>query len=145
MNLTEFLLKENVNIIDKLGERSSKQIEIPRLSELFNTKFEFTIKNLTTKEMEDARKESSQMVSGKKGITIDMDTAKYNLALVRLGTFSEDGKRFFSNEDLLKKFKAATPDDFIRKLLRSGEIDKLSGEISELSGYDDNAIKPVKV
>jgi hypothetical protein len=44
----------------------------------------------------------------------------------------------------MSKFKVSNPKDLARKILLSGEIAKLYGEISELSGFGDDAIKEVK-
>ena len=45
---------------------------------------------------------------------------------------------------MLSKFKVSTPKDLVRAILLSGEIAKIYGEISELAGFGDNAVKEVK-
>lgn len=40
--------------------------------------------------------------------------------------------------------KVSTPKDLVRAILLSGEIAKIYGEISELAGFGDNAVKEVK-
>lgn len=42
----------------------------------------------------------------------------------------------FKNNDVLKHFNAETPKDLVKKLLLSGEMDDLKGEIDKLGGYD---------
>ncbi len=137
MKLTELLLKSDISVLDKKVER---KVEISRLSKLYGAKFEFIIKNLTTSEMDSAKKESNKMISDKKGVSVELDSAKYNLAIVRMGTHTEDNQLFFANEELINKFRVFTPDDLIKKLLLPGEIDKLSLEIVEISGYSENAL-----
>ena len=136
MKLTEFLIKSDVSILDNKAEQV---IELPRLSKLFKTKFEVTIKNLTNREMDTARKEASK--PAKKGTNIELDTDIYNAAVVRFGTYDEDGNRFFTNQELMDKFKVFTPDDLIKKLLYPGEIAYLSAEIADVSGYNVDSVK----
>ena len=54
------------------------------------------------------------------------------------------GAPMFKNKELMSKFKVSTPKDLVRAILLSGEIAKIYGEISELAGFGDNAVKEVK-
>ncbi|CZT61250.1 Phage XkdN-like protein [Clostridioides difficile] len=41
-----------------------------------------------------------------------------------------------SNMELVKKFSAITPKELVKKLLLSGEIDKLYEEVNKVNGID---------
>ena len=44
----------------------------------------------------------------------------------------------------MAKFKATTPKELVRKLLLSGEIANIYGEIASLSGFGEGSVKEVK-
>lgn len=60
------------------------------------------------------------------------------------GVVDATGAPMFKNKELMSKFKVSTPKDLVRAILLSGEIAKIYGEISELAGFGDNAVKEVK-
>lgn len=139
--------KEAVNILDLLlgsdiGEIKlpTKEVEITRLSAVYGSPFVLKVKALTPERFEEIQDMSVKV----KGKDADIDITLLQLFSVIEGVVDDTGAPMFKNKELMKKFKASTPKELIRKLLLSGEIAKLYGEISDLSGFGDDAIKEVK-
>lgn len=139
--------KEAVNILDLLlgsdiGEIKlpTKTVEITRLSEVYGSPFILKVKALTPEKFEEIQDMSVKV----KGKDADIDITLLQLFSVIEGVVDDTGAPMFKNKELMKKFKASTPKELVRKLLLSGEIAKIYGEISDLSGFGDDAIKEVK-
>ena len=135
--------KEAVNILDLLlgsdvGEIKlpTKEVEITRLSQVYGAPFILTIKAITP-----AKFEEIQDIKGKDA---DIDITQLQLFTVIEGVVDATGAPMFKNKELMSKFKVSTPKDLVRAILLSGEIAKIYGEISELAGFGDNAVKEVK-
>ena len=79
-----------------------------------------------------------------KGKDADIDITQLQLFTVIEGVVDPTGAPMFKNKELISKFKVSTPKDLVRAILLSGEIAKIYGEISELAGFGDNAVKEVK-
>lgn len=79
-----------------------------------------------------------------KGKDADIDITQLQLFTVIEGVVDATGAPMFKNKELMSKFKVSTPKDLVRAILLSGEIAKIYGEISELAGFGDNAVKEVK-
>ena len=143
----EVVTKEAVNILDLLlgsdiGEISlpTKHIEIKRLSKVYGAPFIVTCKALSPEKYEEVQ-DMAVNVSGK---DVDLDVNLLQMFVVLEGVVDEAGKPMFKNKDLMAKFKASTPKELIKKVLLSGEIANLYGEISELSGFGEDAVVEVK-
>ena len=143
----EVVTKEAVNILDLLlgsdiGEISlpTKRIEIKRLSLVYGAPFIVTCKALSPEKYEEVQ-DMAVNVSGK---DVDLDVNLLQMFVVLEGVVDEAGKPMFKNKDLMAKFKASTPKELIKKVLLSGEIANLYGEISELSGFGENSVVEVK-
>lgn len=139
--------KEAVNVLDLLlgadiGEIKlpTKQVEITRLSEVYGSPFVVTVSALSP----DKYEEVQDMAVSVKGKDVDLEVSLLQLFVVMEGIVDASGKPMFKNKDLMAKFKAPTPKDLIRKILLSGEINNLYAEISDLSGFGNDAIKEVK-
>ena len=139
--------KEAVNVLDLLlgsdiGEIKlpTKKVEVVRLSEVYGAPFLVTCKALSPDKYEEVQ-DMAVNVSNK---DVDLDINLLQLFVVLEGVVDDAGKPLFKNKDLMSKFKAQTPKELVRKLLLSGEIANLYGEISQLSGFGDNAVKEVK-
>ena len=137
--------KEAVNILDLLlgsdvGEIKlpTKEVEITRLSQVYGAPFILTIKAITPAKFEEIQ-DMSIDVKGK-----DADITQLQLFTVIEGVVDATGAPMFKNKELMSKFKVSTPKDLVRAILLSGEIAKIYGEISELAGFGDNAVKEVK-
>lgn len=79
-----------------------------------------------------------------KGKDADIEISLLQVLVVMEGVVDPSGKPLFKNKDLMAKFKASTPKELVRKLLLSGEIAGIYGEIASLSGFGDSAVKEVK-
>lgn len=140
--------KEAVNVLDLLlgsdiGEIKlpTKQVEITRLSKVYGSPFILTCRALTPEKYEEVQ----DMAVNIEGKDVDLDINLLQLFVVMEGVVdANSGKPFFKNKDVMAKFKAQTPKELIRKILLSGEIASIYGEISELSGFGDNAVEEVK-
>lgn len=139
--------REAVNILDLLlgsdiGEIKlpTKKVEITRLSKLYGTPFEITCRALSPEKYEEVQ-EMAIKVQGK---DVDLDVNLLQLFVIIEGIVDETNKPMLKNKELMKKFKASTPKELARKLFLSGEITHIYGEISDLSGFGDEAIKEVK-
>ena len=126
--------KEAVNILDLLlgsdvGEIKlpTKEVEITRLSQVYGSPFILTIKAITPAKFEEIQDMSIDV----KGKDADIDITQLQLFTVIEGVVDPTGAPMFKNKELMSK-------------LLSGEIAKIYGEISELAGFGDNAVKEVK-
>lgn len=139
--------KEAVNILDLLlgsdvGEIKlpTKEVEITRLSQVYGAPFILTIKAITPAKFEEIQDMSIDV----KGKDADIDITQLQLFTVIEGVVDATGAPMFKNKELMSKFKVSTPKDLVRAILLSGEIAKIYGEISELAGFGDNAVKRSK-
>jgi hypothetical protein len=139
--------REAVNVLDLLlgsdiGEIKlpTKQIEITRLSEVYGKPFVVTCKALSPEKYEEVQ-DMALKVNGK---DVDLDVNLLQLFVALEGIVDDSGKRMFRNKELMTKFKATTPKELIKKILLSGEITNLYGEIAKLSGFGENAVVEVK-
>lgn len=143
----EVVTKEAVNVLDLLlgsdiGEIAlpTKQVEITRLSKIYGKPFIITCKALSPEKYEEVQ----DMAVNVKGKDVDLDVNLLQLFVVLEGVVDDSGKPMFKNKDLMTKFKASTPKELVKKVLLSGEIANIYGEISELSGFGENAVNEVK-
>ena len=139
--------KEAVNVLDLLlgsdvGEIKlpTKQMEITRLSGVFGAPFVITVSALSP----DRYEEVQDMAVSVKGKDADIEISLLQVLVVMEGVVDPNGKPMFKNKDLMAKFKASTPKELVRKLLLSGEIANIYGEIASLSGFGEGAVKEVK-
>lgn len=139
--------KEAVNILDLLlgsdiGEIKlpTKEMEITRLSGVFGAPFVITVSALSP----DRYEEVQDMAVSFKGKDADIEISLLQILVVMEGVIDPNGKPMFKNKDLMTKFKASTPKELVRKILLSGEIANIYGEIATLSGFGEGAVKEVK-
>ena len=139
--------KQAVNILDLLlgsdiGEIKlpTKQVEISRLSNIYGSPFIVTCKALTP----DKYEEVQDMAVNVQSKDVDLDLNLLQMFVVIEGVCDAEENPMFKNKDLMTKFKVPTPKELVKKLLLSGEIASLYGEISELSGFGEDSISEVK-
>lgn len=139
--------KEAVNVLDLLlgsdiGEIKlpTKEMEITRLSGVFGAPFVITVSALSP----DRYEEVQDMAVSVKGKDADIEISLLQILVVMEGVMDPNGKPMFKNKDLMTKFKASTPKELVRKLLLSGEIASIYGEIASLSGFGENSVTEVK-
>lgn len=145
--MAEAVEKQPVNIMDLLlgsdiGEIKlpSKQVEITRLSELYNSPFILTVSAISP----DKYEEIQDMAVSIKGKDADVEVTLFQQLVVMEGVLDPAGKPLFKNKDLMNKFNAKTPKELIKKILLSGEIANIYSEISTLSGFGEGSVKAVK-
>ena len=144
---TTVVEKEAVNVLDLLlgsdiGEIKlpTKSMEITRLSGVFGAPFVITVSALSP----DRYEEVQDMAVSVKGKDADIEISLLQVLVVMEGVVDPNGKPMFKNKDLMSKFKASTPKELVRKLLLSGEIANIYGEIASLSGFGEGSVKEVK-
>jgi hypothetical protein len=115
-------------------KRPVKQVELTRLSEAAGDKVIFTIQALTLSEEEEISEISDR--------GNEKDPVAIRIFTLLKGVIAPDLK----DAKLLERYGAPTPKELLEsgKLLQSGEIAHLYSQISELSGYSDNAVTDLK-
>ena len=116
---------------DKI-KRPTKEVEIKRLSELTGGRVVFSLQSLTTNEHSDVMETCTD--SG------NINRLELQKMIILKGVTSPD----FKDKSLLEKFDVPTPKALIEKLLLPGEIVSVYNEISELSGFSENAVSELK-
>lgn len=123
MDLQEFL---NANPVDNLTA------EVP-VSKRFTDKdgnlMLFKIKPMTEREHNELSRKCTTIKS--RGKT-EFDTRKFNSSMVIDNTVYPD----FKDAESIKALGVSTPEQYLGKVLLSGEIAKLVEEIMKLSGFD---------
>lgn len=131
-NVMDLLL----NSADGALKKPQKEVELPRLTKLFGEPFIVTCEALDVDQM-DIIQENSMVLRGKE---VDLNMNEMQIFTILEGVKEPNLK----DKELRAKFKAPTPKELVRKLFLSGEITKLYQVVSELSGYNDEAIQEVK-
>lgn len=102
---------------------------------------DFVIKALTGDKINSLREETTYTKVGKGGKTERVEnTEELGQLIVASACIEPD----FSDEELMNHYKASSPGDCTQKALLAGEIAKLSSEIMDLSGFEDDPIEEVK-
>ena len=136
VNVLDLLLGSDIGDI----KLPTKQVEVPRLTEVFGAPFIITCKALTPEKYEEVQ----DMAVNVQGKDVDLDVNLLQIFVVIEGVVDDAGNPMLKNKDLMAKFKAQTPKELARRIFLSGEIANIYGTISELSGYGDNAVTEVK-
>lgn len=126
MSIIDLLLETDPQ---KFEENNKKDYEIKRLSKVIGEPFIITCHALTDEQIEHISEISNNHTE-----------EKYNAVIEGCRI---EGKRFNNNE-LMGKFDVITPKDFIKKLLKPGEVYALYLEVNQLSGYGRNVVQEVK-
>lgn len=127
------------NIIDKLMEKdlgtlkeaAKQDLEITRLSKVFDEPFTVTVKEISYKRIADLR-----MLATQDGVA---DESAFLQLVVTDGIVSPD----FGAKELLQKFQVASKQALFTKLFKAGELELIAREVLSLSGYGDKDIKKV--
>ena len=123
MNLVEKLLAADSK---KIGNVKKKEISSKELSEILGEPVKVTIRTISGEEYHSL----GIGMLDRKGEVDYSKTFDVNAKIVAAGLAEPDLK----NEELLKHIGVATPADAAKKIFR-GEINKIAGEISKLSGF----------
>lgn len=127
------------NIIDKLMEKdlgtlkeaAKQDLEITRLSKVFDEPFTVTVKEISYKRIADLR-----MLATQNGVA---DESAFLQLVVTDGIVSPD----FGAKELLQKFQVPSKQALFTKLFKAGELELIAREVLSLSGYGDKDIKKV--
>ena len=127
------------NIIDKfmekdlgtLKEAAKQDLEITRLSKVFDEPFTVTVKEISYKRIADLR-----MLATQDGVA---DESAFLQLVVTDGIVSPD----FGAKELLQKFQVPSKQALFTKLFKAGELELIAREVLSLSGYGDKDIKKV--
>lgn len=102
---------------------------------------DFIIKAITGDELEELRDQCTYTRPGKGGkMEAHTNDKEVGQLLVAEACIEPD----FSNPELMDHYNASSPGDCAQKALLFGEIVKLSSEIMELSGLENDPIEQVK-
>jgi hypothetical protein len=132
MSVVNTLLKLDSGKLDL----PTKQVEIKRLSEAAGEPVVFTLKGISASKIDEIR----DMATRINGDKIDVDRQEMRMGTVVAGTIDPD----FRDKQLMDHFGVKTPYDLVKKMLTAGEIDTLYEKISELTGYNEDAVEEVK-
>ena len=127
------------NIIDKLMEKdlgtlkdvAKQDLELTRLSKVFDEPFTLTVKEISYKRIADLR-----MLATENGVPNESD---FKQLVVTEGIVSPD----FGTKELLQKFQVPSKKALFSKLFKAGEMELIAQEILTLSGYGAKDIKKV--
>ncbi len=123
MNVLDMLL----NIDSSKMNKPTKEMEITRLSEMAGQKVIFKIKGIDMAEYAQLAEQAKE-------------TADIRLFTVLEGVIEPNLK----SSELCAKYNAVTPKDVLIKLLLPGEINSIYEGISELIGFNKDAVVEVK-
>lgn len=115
-------------------KRPTREVEVKRLSSLAGEKVVFICEALTADEMTGIQ----EMVLDIKGQ--DVDVSEMQVLTVLAGVKEPS----FKDKNLLDYYNVPTPKELLQKLLLPGEIASLYNNISDLSGYGEDAVQEVK-
>ncbi|WP_442601743.1 phage tail assembly chaperone [Paenibacillus sp. KN14-4R] len=121
--LQDFL---NANPVDNLTE---EVLISDRFKGADGVLFKFRIKAMTSSAFENVRKKSMVV---RKGGKVELDLEKFNSSIVIEHTLDPD----FKDAKSLEKSGCVNPENYLSKVLLSGEIAELSERIQNLSGFN---------
>ena len=114
----------------KLMELPTREVEMPRLSELTGEPFKVTCKAIDGERYADIQRSAIDL--NKKGGLRNINLYEMQVLTVIDGVVEPSLK----DERLLGYFGCVTPKELVKKLFLAGEIAEISNVITELSGYD---------
>lgn len=118
---------------EEIISKPRKQLYMPRLSDLTDSKVFFTIQALTLDESKEIRESAAKIRFNKAHEREDYyDEEEAALFAILKGVVDPD----LRDKRLLEKFAVPTPKDLVKKLLLSGEIANISEQIMILSGFN---------
>ena len=114
----------------KLMEMPTKEVEMPRLTEMLGETFNVKCKAIDGERYADIQRSAIDL--NKKGGLRNINLYEMQVLTVIDGVVEPSMK----DQRLLAYFGCATPKELVKKLFLAGEISELSNVITELSGYD---------
>ncbi len=114
----------------KIMEMPTREVEIPRLSEVLGEPFKVTCKAIDGERYADIQRSAIDL--NKKGALRNINLYEMQVLTLIEGVVEPSMK----DERLLGYFGVVTPKELVKKLFLAGEIAELSNVITELSGYE---------
>ena len=114
----------------KLMSMPTREVEMPRLSEMTGEPFKVKCRAIDGERYADIQRSAIDL--NKKGGLRNINLYEMQVLTVIDGVVEPSLK----DERLLAYFGCVTPKDLVKKLFLAGEIAELSNVITELSGYD---------
>ena len=114
----------------RLMEMPTKEVEMPRLTEVLGEIFNVRCKAIDGERYADIQRSAIDL--NKKGGLRNINLYEMQVLTVIEGVVEPSLK----DERLLAYFGCVTPKELVKKLFLAGEIAELSNVITELSGYD---------
>ena len=114
----------------KLMEMPTKEVEMPRLTEMLGETFNVKCKAIDGERYADIQRSAIDL--NKKGGLRNINLYELQVLTVIDGVVEPSMK----DQRLLAYFGCVTPKELVKKLFLAGEIAELSNVITELSGYD---------
>ena len=114
----------------KLMSMPTREVEMPRLSEVLGEAFKVKCKAIDGERYADIQRSAIDL--NKKGGLRNINLYEMQVLTVIDGVVEPSLK----DERLLGYFGCVTPKELVKKLFLAGEIAELSNVITELSGYD---------
>ena len=133
MNTFELLMNVDRDALSKAPE---KKVYIKRLSEITGSRFEVTIRAIPGQRFT----EIATSAVDEDGNADSARSYEANIVTALEAIVEPDLK----NKELLEHFGCITPKDLLQKLFLGGEIAKIAGEATELSGYGKDDEEKVK-
>lgn len=123
--------------------KPTRDVEIPRLSELVGEPFVVTLKLLPVSLAEEIESNNTAI---KTDGSIDMKYQRIIDSTLMNAVYDSEGKHLFRNKDLQRKFNAKTPIDLINEMLLPSEKSALYGEYTEIDNRkgSDAIVKHIK-
>lgn len=132
MSVVSSLLKIDAGKLDL----PQKKYNIKRLSEAAGEPVVFVLSGID----EDKIDEIGEMSTTVNGDNVKVDMNEVHLGTIVAGVLDPD----LRDKQLMEHYEVKTPHDLVKKLLLKGERVEIYNKISNLSGYDDNAVEEVK-
>lgn len=122
-------MEKQTSIVDLLcgmdiPSTPTAEVKIKRLSELAGQDIRFTVKAISYNKLNE----------------INRFDDEYDVNTVRLGVIEPN----LTDQKLLDKFGAVTPNDLIKKMLLPGEIIALARGIEKISGFEKFSVEEIK-
>lgn len=133
MNTFELLMNVDRDALSKAPE---KKVYIKRLSEITGSRFEVTIRAIPGQRFT----EIATSAVDEDGNADSARSYEANIVTALEAIVEPDLK----NKELLEHFGCITPKDLLQKLFLGGEIARIAGEVTELSGYGKDDEEKVK-
>ena len=114
----------------KIMEMPTREVEIPRLSEVLGEPFKVTCKAIDGERYADIQRSAIDL--NKKGALRNINLYEMQVLTLIEGVVEPSMK----DERLLGYFGVVTPKELVKKLFLAGEIAELSNVTTELSGYE---------